>query len=339
MIRALEEFVEETKARFGMCREWKRELGLEYTDKDWLDSAVLGGVSIRDFVHDIQAGKIDINDIDPDIIKALHLQYPHVGNFIEFVKSHPSDAELRGIASGLRGKLLEIKHLEMIQKSLEHGYTAHLAESPNQAGWDIVINDPRGYVVQLIQDKVNPTMALVRRFVENNPHIDIATTHEALQHLNDAGLHEHLLDTGVSMNDIDVVNDTVQHVSHAEIIAYKIPYLSLLAIAATEGRAASKGKSAIRDLVPRLWFRSKRALAANAAAQALYWITGEPMLMLTASLFRITITRWDVANGLVRSTEARRKRIQQIAALLRYGTPDAERRARVLALLSLAQTA
>jgi len=92
-------------------------------------------------------------------------------------------------------------------------------------------------------------------------------------------------------------------------------------------------------LVPRLWFRSKRALAANAAAQALYWITGEPMLMLTASLFRISITRSDVARGLVRSTEARKKRIQQIAALLRDGTPDAERRARVLALLSLAQTA
>jgi hypothetical protein len=63
------------------------------------------------------------------------------------------------------------------------------------------------------------------------------------------------------------------------------------------------------------------------------------MLMLTASLFRITITRWDIAKGLVRSTEARRKRIQQIAVLLRDGTPEAEQRARVLALLSLAQTA
>lgn len=339
MIRALEEFVEETKARFGMCREWKRELGLEYTDKDWLDTAVLGGTSVRDFVHDIQAGKIDIKDIDPDIIKALHLQYPHVGNFIEFVKSHPSDAELRGIVSGLRGKLLEIKHLEMIQKSLDHGYTAHLAESPNQAGWDIVVTDPHGHVVQLIQDKVNPPMALVRRFVEEHPHIDMASTHEALQHLNDAGLHEHLLDTGVSMNDLDVVDHAVQHVSHAEIIAYKIPYLSLLAIAATEGHAAYKGETTTRDLVPRLWFRSKRALAANAAAQALYWITGEPMLMLTASLLRVTITRWDVAKGLVRSTEARRKRIQRLAALLCEGTRDAERRARVLALLSLAQTA
>lgn len=63
------------------------------------------------------------------------------------------------------------------------------------------------------------------------------------------------------------------------------------------------------------------------------------MLMLTASLLRITITRWDVAKGLVRSIEARRQRIQHLATLLCEGTPDAERRARVFALLSLAQKA
>jgi hypothetical protein len=72
------------------------------------------------------------------------------------------------------------------------------------------------------------------------------------------------------------------------IRASKIPFSTLMRPPYRWHRRRSTFRNP--PLVPRLWFRSKRAVVANAAAQALYWITGEPMLMLTASLFRMTIT-------------------------------------------------
>lgn len=332
----LEDFVKATKDRLGICVEWRQNLGLAYTDRDWLDSATLGGLSVREFVHAIGSGKIDLNNIDPRILEAHQLQYPHVGDFIDFVKTQPSDAQLRGVISGLRGKLLEIEHLNLIQRTLDHGYTAELAASPTQEGWDIVVHDPQGNVIQLIQDKVNPSMALVRRFVEEHPHIDLATTQEALAHLHDAGLDRHLLDTGVAIHDLDIVDSAVEHVSQAAVIAYEIPYLGLLAIAASEGYAVGKKRTRKAELLARVWFRTKRLLAANGAAQALYWMTGEPMLLLTASLFRTAITRWDVSNGFVRRTNARRERIQKLAVMLNEKTPEGRREVRTAAFVALA---
>ena len=42
-------------------------------------------MSVAEILHEVRYGNISESDLDPQVIKAFHLQFPHVGNFVQDV--------------------------------------------------------------------------------------------------------------------------------------------------------------------------------------------------------------------------------------------------------------
>src|ERR1700740_3389329 len=96
-----------------------------------------------DLVHAIRAGSMTDAHFDPQVLEAFHLQYPNVQmNFTDFVREHQDPDELRGVISGVKGKLFELKHVDILNGQLPEGYVAHLADSATQPGYDVIIAGP-----------------------------------------------------------------------------------------------------------------------------------------------------------------------------------------------------
>lgn len=199
MTSNLAQFVSQTRERFGVPKKhWREVLFPRLSDQEWLDSATLAGTSLADILHAISSGGLTEADIDPQVLEAFHLQFPHVGNFVEFVQAHEDPEELRGIFSALKGKLFELQHVKYLNHgNLPTGYVARLAESSVQPGYDIVIEGPDHDHVQLLQDKASSSLDLIQTALTRYPNIDIYVPHQAALDLQDAGLHDHVFDSGI----------------------------------------------------------------------------------------------------------------------------------------------
>jgi hypothetical protein len=212
MNERLQQLVAETNARFGGRLRSTRELFDEEPAADQaLDAAVIGGYGL----HDILAGKVRDSQIAPVVIKAFHLQYPHVGSFVEFVRDHKGDSALLGIINGIKGKAFELDYLDYLNHGhLPAGAVAELANSPTQEGWDIAIRDAHGQIIEHLQLKATDSLSYIEDALARHPEIDVVTTHEVFQHIDDPGVISHLIDSGISNVQLeDVAADAVHDVA------------------------------------------------------------------------------------------------------------------------------
>jgi hypothetical protein len=205
----LRHFVADTNARFGHRLRSPSELFNQHLTADQcLDAAVIGGYGIRD----ILAGNVSEAQISPLVINAFHSQYPHGGDFIDFVRDHKGDESLPGIINGIKGKAFELEYLNYLNHGhLPAGAVAELAFSPTQEGWDIAIRDPHGNIIEHLQLKATESLSYIKDAIAHHPEIDVVVTHEVFQHINDPEALSHLIDSGMSNVHLEHIASTAVH--------------------------------------------------------------------------------------------------------------------------------
>ena len=195
-------------------------------------------------------------EANPQILEAFRLQFPTVD---PASLAGLSADKLEGFVNGVKGKYFEVLVAERLnaggtvgELQLEPGQVAHLADSPNQPGWDLEIVDRHGETVEHIQLKATEDLSYVKEALEKYPDIrvavpeeidsesaDIITTdisHSMLEETTEDQIAE--LAEGAISNALDIA---------AELAVDIIPVSSTLIIGVTEGRRYLMGQATLRD--------------------------------------------------------------------------------------------
>ena len=171
----------------------------------WVDSLVIGA--------DFTGQYAFANSIADDVQQAYELAYPRLSetkSLIEAINGM-DDAQLQGLMVGIKGKLFELKYADYLNNGhLPDGYSAHLAKSATNSGWDIAIVDDRGMVSQNLQLKATDSVDYICQAFEKYPHIDIVTTDEVYSHIAMQGFSEHVINSGIDDQVLtDIVNSSL----------------------------------------------------------------------------------------------------------------------------------
>jgi hypothetical protein len=298
MNEVLHRFVSETQTEFeGRLKTPHDLIQRKTAQDDFLDTAVLAGYSLADIVH----GRVAETDIDPEVIRAFHLQYPHAGGFVDFIRSHSGDdAALAGIVSGVKGKLFETGYVDWLNDGhLPTGDVAELATSPTQEGWDVVIKDSHGQVIDYLQLKATESISYIKEALAAHPDIDIVSTREIFRQLDGSGLEDHV--TAADFSDGQLTEHVHDQIHAADMTPeFDLPLLAFGIIAIQSYWRYSKGQftaaEAVRAGVKRGW----RSLLCRGASYASVLISHQPLVGLPVSvLTRTTFSRFDVQEQFV----------------------------------------
>lgn len=182
---------EELKEKINrQAREYQALIKKNRADHSFMDSIAVGG----DLLADIVAGRAEVN---PEIVSAYEAANPVQASemtFTDAVRSY-NDSQLPAFISRVKGKLFEMQYVDYLNNGvLPAGYTAELAGSATQPGWDIAVRGPDGDIAEVIQAKATDSVAYVREALEKYPDIDVVTTEEVY--------------SGLVMNGTDMVTDS-----------------------------------------------------------------------------------------------------------------------------------
>lgn len=162
--------------------------------KELLDLLAVGGISLTDAVK-------NPSSVPADVERAFDLAYPGLasqGQSFSDVVNRLSADELVGFVSGVKGKLFEIELVDHLNDGyLPDGMQAALATSATQPGYDILVTDERGHVVDVIQAKATESVEYVKDALARYPDIDVTTTTEVHAQLVARGIG-HVTDSGIS---------------------------------------------------------------------------------------------------------------------------------------------
>ena len=190
-------FVEEVRGRLGTLPPREAALAaLRARRRDEiLDATVIGGTTLAELLR----GKVDPASLPPDVREAFALQYPRQ-DIAALLRGHAGNPdELAGIVNGVKGKLFELQYLDHLNHGgLPEGCTAELAHGATQPGWDIVVHDAHGHVVELLQLKATESAAYVAHALERYPEIDVVATHEAFAAVHDPEVAAHVVRSSIS---------------------------------------------------------------------------------------------------------------------------------------------
>lgn len=192
-----------------------------------VDSIVLGGETL---VTLLAAGTVS-----DEITNAYEAAYPDLSDTISFEDKvrDLDDEALTGFISGVKGKLFEQKYVEYLNDgNLPDGYTAVLAESATQPGWDIAIEGENGEIASVLQAKATDSVSYVQDALEKYPNIDVVTTDEVYSHLVMSGISENI--TNGSISNVELVDALENSVDASELtMDYTPPMFALALIAFT----------------------------------------------------------------------------------------------------------
>lgn len=192
-----------------------------------VDSISVGGDLLADIMR--------TGNVPAEVAAAYSAAYPGLAfrkSFTDAVESYDG-RELTGFISGVKGKLFEMKYVDYLNSgNLPEGYSARLASSPFQPGWDIGVTGPDGHLAQVIQMKATDSVAYVRNALDRYPDIDVVTTDEVYSSLLLNGAADSVANSGIADADL------TSHVEHAvENATYHMdwtpPVISLALIAFT----------------------------------------------------------------------------------------------------------
>jgi hypothetical protein len=246
----------------------------------WVDAAVVAGdLRLRQVLDD----HVDASQIPEGIHAAYAAQYPvhsQSESLVEFLRRHSHDPDaLRGAMNGIKGKYFEMEYVEHLNNGhLPAGYSAVLAGSANNPGYDISILDGNGELVDQLNAKVNASVSVVIDHIERYPGVDIVTTSEAAERVIAAGVDGAVV---LPFGSVDAVNETMEGAVGAVTDGLDgilgLPLLSLGFMSATAYRRLRQGDDPV--LVWKLL--SKRILVlgvASGAAHAMTVLCGEPLI-------------------------------------------------------------
>ncbi len=306
MNERLQQFVAETNARFRGRLHSARELFDEERSADEvLDAAVIGGYGL----HDILGGKVRDDQIAPVVIQAFHLQYPHAGSFVDFVRDHKGDAALLGIINGIKGKAFELDYLDYLNHGhLPAGAFAEIANSPTQEGWDIAIRDAHGKIIDHLQLKATDSLSYIEEALARHPEIDVVVTHEVFQHMDDPEVISHLIDSGISNVQLDdVATDAVHDVAPGFEL---VPWFAFGVIVFQSWRHYRAG-APLAGVVHSAFRRGSYSTASRGMAYFTSLLGFEPFVgTISSVLLRLGFSRHDAQKQFVEFMTARREQQQ-----------------------------
>lgn len=151
---------------------------------------------------------INTHTIPPDINEAFQLAYPNLSEnytLTEIINTS-SPEELSGYANAIKGKLFEMRYVDYLNnRILPDGYTASLADSTTNPGWDIQIIDNFGNISEQLQLKATDSISYVYQALLTYPNIDIVTTEEVYNQLALSGISDHVINSGISNDELTSV--------------------------------------------------------------------------------------------------------------------------------------
>ena len=162
--------------------------------KELLDLYVVGGITLAQAVR-------APDRVPEEVEAAFQAAYPGLANDESFADavSRMDSSELPGLVAGVKGKLFELDFVEHLNSgNLPDGFTAHVADSANQPGWDINIEDADGNTVELLQAKATESLDYVKEALERYPDIDVVSTSEVYAQMMALGLAESVRDGGLT---------------------------------------------------------------------------------------------------------------------------------------------
>jgi hypothetical protein len=258
------------------------------SSEDFLDCAVIGGMSVKD----ILTGKVAEWQIPSNVIEAFHAQYPqHGASFVQAVNHLANDPDkLMGLVNGVKGKLFELDYSEWLNHGhLPEGWTAELAHHANNPGWDVVIHDAHGHVDQLLQLKATDSLNYVREAIATHPDIDVVVPHELYEKL--AENHDavsHILDGHEALGHLSGhVEDAVGHAEAAgaaEHIPFVGPIIVIGLAAALNYRSYRQGRMTPAEALRNVGERGALAFFASGAGWAAALLAHEPFVGLPTSV-------------------------------------------------------
>ena len=173
---------------------------------------------------------INTNTIPPDINEAFQLAYPDLSKnytLVEIINTS-SPEQLSGYVNAIKGKLFEMHYVDYLNSGiLPDGYTASLAYSATNPGWDIQITDNLGHISEQLQLKATDSLAYVHQALLTYPNIDIVTTEEVYNQLALAGISDHVINSGISNDELtSVIMDSLNNADfQMDWIPSIIPFL------------------------------------------------------------------------------------------------------------------
>lgn len=245
---------------------------------DFIDSAIIGGISVAEIIH----GKIAEWQIPPDVVDAFHRQYPQYGqSFVEAVNHLSADpARLMGLINGVKGKLFEIDYVTWLNAGhMPAGHTAELAANANNPAWDILIRDSHGHVNKLLQVKASENVEYVRQAISAHPNIDVVVPHELSERITQHGyLSDHLVDSHQSL--MGVNHSLADATSHAEAagIHFHLPFIAITFAVAQNFLRYRKQEVTLEQAVMDAGRRGSLAVLASGVSWAVAHFTGSAIV-------------------------------------------------------------
>lgn len=242
------------------------------SDDDFVDSAVVGGVSIAEVI----AGYVHESAVPVAVRRAFEAQYPNLHEgFVHAVQRLSNDPDaLRGLVNGVRGKLFEINYVDYLNHGhLPSGWSAHLAHSATNPCWDVSITDGHGHVDHVLQLKASASLELAKQALAAHPDVDVVVPHDVLEHFqNHTDMMSHLIDGHQTLDHLDHAMGIGVHHAEAAAIHFHVPYISVAFIVWTTFQRYRTGEispmEALRKMTERIT-SSFLAVGAAYLAQAI----------------------------------------------------------------------
>lgn len=227
--------------------------------------------------------------LDPLALKAIKDTNP---NFDPDRLFGYSDDEWMGIVNSAKGKYFEYLVVDRLNSGqpvgdvvLPNGYTAHLADSMTQPGWDVKVLDGEGQVSEFLQLKATQSTDYIHHALTTYPDITILATSEVAQHLPHDSM---VLDSNISERDIgSAVGASLDDTGSGFLDHFWEsfhPIFPLLLIAGMQGYTVAVGKQSLTSAIDVAKARAARALTA-AGVGTLVKVLGGGWFSIPAAIF------------------------------------------------------
>jgi len=200
----------------------------------------------------------------------------------------PTGDVLQGAVNTAKGKYFEYLVAERLNNHervgdvvLPDGYTAKLAESMTQPGWDLQILDSDNHVARYLQLKATDDASYIKETLDRYPDITILATDEVADtgdYVLDAGVSDAWLESTVR----EAMGATDTSFGEAFLDSFS-PLLSLAFIVGTEGYRVAVSKKDINEAVLSAAHRGTRTMVSQSIG-AMVYAAGGGWLALPAAI-------------------------------------------------------